>query len=135
MTRNEARERLMQALYRADMRGDFILSPTEEAAFTEALSGQRTYFYDLYKLLQDHVEEIDRLIQSYSGKWDLERIPKTDLAILRLAVCEILFYPAVPPAVSINEAVELGKKYGTENSPSYINGILGNIVRQTEATV
>lgn len=52
-------------------------------------------------------------------------MPKTDLAVLRVAACEILYMDDIPDAVSINEAVDLAKKYGTENSPSYVNGILG----------
>ena len=59
-------------------------------------------------------------------------MPKTDLAVLRLAVCEILFLDEMPDSVSINEAVELAKKYGEEKSSSYINGILGSISRSKE---
>ena len=69
-------------------------------------------------------------IRKHSKRWSISRIPKTDLAVLRLAVCEILFMKDIPDSVAINEAVELARAYGEENSPSYVNGILGAIARE-----
>lgn len=73
--------------------------------------------------------EIDEIISRHSQNWKLSRIPRADLSILRMAICEIK-YLATPPAVAINEAVELAKKYCTPNSPSFINGILGAYIKE-----
>ncbi len=72
-------------------------------------------------------EELDRLIRGSSKHWRLERMSRVDRTILRLGVFEILFMKDIPPKVSIDEAVDLGKKYGTEDSGAFINGILDNI--------
>ncbi|MDI3281073.1 MAG: transcription antitermination factor NusB, partial [Bacillota bacterium] len=74
--------------------------------------------------------KIDRVISQYAIDWHLDRMANIDRNILRLAVYELLFLPDVPASVSVNEAVELAKKYGDVNSPRFINGILGNVVRQ-----
>lgn len=75
----------------------------------------------------ENKEELDRLISRSSKHWRLERMSRVDRTILRLAAFEILAMRDIPPKVSIDEAVELGKKYGTEDSGSFINGILDNI--------
>ncbi|OAQ20188.1 transcription antitermination factor NusB [Thermosulfurimonas dismutans] len=74
-----------------------------------------------------HLEKIDEVIQRYSEHWRLERMSVTDRNILRLATYELLFRPDIPPKVSINEAVELAKEFGTEDSPAFVNGILDAI--------
>ncbi len=74
-----------------------------------------------------HLKELDTLIGTASKNWRLERIAKVDRTILRLAVYELLYRDDIPPKVSINEAVDLGKKFGTEESGAFINGILDNI--------
>lgn len=73
-------------------------------------------------------EMIDKTIEEYALDWHLDRIAKVDLTILRLAVYEILFKPDIPKEVSINEAVELAKKYSTEEAKKFVNGILGKVV-------
>ena len=78
------------------------------------------------------MSEIDEIITNNSKKWKKERISKVDIAILRLAIYEIYFSQEVPNSVAINEAVELAKEFGTEQSPAFINGILGNIVSTKE---
>lgn len=72
-------------------------------------------------------DEIDDVIKGQLKGWSLYRIPKVSLAILRLAVCEILFEPAIPVSVSINEAIELAKEFGSIEDASYINGVLSTI--------
>lgn len=71
---------------------------------------------------------IDKQIQSAAPEWPIEKLNKIDLAILRLAIFE-LTYSKIPPKVVIDEAVEIAKEYGSENSPSFINGVLGNIYK------
>ncbi|MBW1672841.1 MAG: transcription antitermination factor NusB [Deltaproteobacteria bacterium] len=74
-----------------------------------------------------HIKELDNLISKTSQNWRLERIARVDHSILRLAVYELLYRGDIPPKVSINEAVDLGKKFGTEESGAFINGILDKI--------
>ena len=79
--------------------------------------------------VQQHLPEIDEIIQNCAVGWTVNRMPKVDLSILRNAVYELRFSNAVPPAVAINEAVELAKSYCDERSPKFINGLLGKVVR------
>jgi N utilization substance protein B len=69
------------------------------------------------------------VIKEYSTNWTLERMAKVDLSLLRLATFELLFHPDVPTSVVINEAIEIGKRYGTKDTPAFINGILDKISR------
>jgi len=79
------------------------------------------------KSILNKSEEIDRRIKQAAPKWPIEKINKIDLAILRLAVFELIYRKKIPAKVVINEAVELGKEFGGENSPGFINGVLGYI--------
>lgn len=74
--------------------------------------------------------KIDKIITQNAPEWPLPQINKTDLAILRLAIWELAIKPSQPPKVVIDEAIELGKKYGSEKSPGFINGVLGAVVKQ-----
>jgi len=74
-----------------------------------------------------HCEELDRLIERYSENWRLDRIDVIDRNILRMALFELLYCEDIPPKVTINEAIDLGKRYGSEDSGSFINGILDRI--------
>ena len=75
----------------------------------------------------ENIEHLDKLIRQSSKNWRLERMSRVDRSILRLGAFEILYMEDIPPKVSIDEAVELGKKYGTEESGAFINGVLDNI--------
>ncbi|MDR1927070.1 MAG: transcription antitermination factor NusB [Oscillospiraceae bacterium] len=81
-------------------------------------------------LAEAHLEEIDALIEKNLHGWRISRISRVALALLRLAVCEMLFVEAVPVGASINEAVELAKLYGDAEVPRFINGVLGSIARE-----
>jgi len=95
----------------------------ESDAFTEALS----------EGVISHVEELDKIIDTYAIDWKRSRISKVSLALLRLSIYELKYLPEmVPTGVSINEAVELAKKYASEEDASFINGILGSFVRAEE---
>lgn len=80
----------------------------------------------------DHREEIDQVIDSTLVGWDIHRLAKVDLAIIRLASYEIFYCPEIPTKVSINEAVELAKKFSTDDSSRFINGILGSVIKKYE---
>ena len=77
-----------------------------------------------------HVKQIDKLIAKAAPQWPIEKIAKIDLAILRLAIYELIFVKKEPPRVIIDEAVELAKSYGAEQSSSFVNGVLGTVYEQ-----
>ncbi|MBE7055935.1 MAG: transcription antitermination factor NusB [Ruminococcaceae bacterium] len=80
----------------------------------------------------EHSEEIDKLIKEHTENWSPERMAKIDMAILRVAVYEMLYMEDVPESVSINEAIELAKKYSHEDAGTFVNGILGGIYRSNK---
>jgi len=77
--------------------------------------------------VRDHRARIDEIISDKSKNWSLERISKVDLGILRMAIFELLFRADIPKNVTINEAIEVAKKFGTKDSPAFINGILDEV--------
>ena len=80
--------------------------------------------------LLDKVKEIDEVIQKYSDHWVLDRMTVIDRNILRMGVCELLFDFSTPPKVVINEAIDIAKKYGNEDSPEFVNGILDKVFNE-----
>jgi len=80
--------------------------------------------------LLDKVKEIDEVIQKYSDHWVLDRMTVIDRNILRMGVCELLFDFSTPPKVVINEAIDIAKKYGNEDSPEFINGVLDKVFKE-----
>lgn len=78
----------------------------------------------------EHLEHIDRELNAYSTNWALDRMARVDLALLRLAAYELLYCPEVPHNVVINEAIEIGKRFGTEETPGFINGVLDHLAQQ-----
>lgn len=78
----------------------------------------------------DRREEIDQVIENFLREWTIDRINKVDLALMRLSIYEMLCEPDVPLGVAVNEVVELAKEYGSDESPSFINGVLGNVSRE-----
>ena len=127
-----ARERALQYLY-ATAVGDHQ-KPAAAPAFWEHFHPDdkaSAYFFRLVSGVITHREELDAYISRFSEHWRLERMAAVDLAILRLAVFELLHCPEVPPKVVVNEAVELGKNFGAENSGAFINGILDSFLKST----
>lgn len=90
----------------------------------------RPYLERLVGIVADHHDEIDRALQAALTNWRLERLTAIDRNILRIAAAEILFNPDVPPAVSIQEAIGLAEKYGTADSPRFVNGVLDALMRR-----
>ena len=133
MRRNEARELLMQLIFEMDAQNDFS-DEIKTRFFDEyALECEQTdYLNTVSKAFTENREEIDSIIESASEKWHINRMAKIDLAVLRLAVTEMKFAALadVPVNVAVNEAVALSKKFGTVESPRFVNGILGKISRE-----
>ena len=118
----------MQLVYQMDITGDFEVADLSIVDENVKAAGKKQAAETL-AAVQDHHEEIDRTITDNLDNWTLERIAKTDLAILRTAVAEMLYVDSIPVRVSINEAVDLAKKYGDERSYAFINSVLGKISR------
>ncbi len=128
MKREDVREKTMQLVYQMDMTGDFEVADLSIVDENVKAAGKKQATETL-AAVQDHHEEIDKIITDNLDNWTLERIAKTDLAILRTAVAEMLYVESIPVRVSINEAVDLAKKYGDERSYAFINSVLGKISR------
>ncbi|MFZ5966269.1 MAG: transcription antitermination factor NusB [Bacillota bacterium] len=129
MSRRMARESAMKLLFQMDLQGDY--SPSILERYIEDLPENQEeimFIRDIGTKFIEYKEMVDEKIAAYTKEWRFDRIAKVDLAILRLAVVEIMFREDIPDSVSINEGVELAKQYSTEESGSFINGILGSIV-------
>jgi N utilization substance protein B len=135
LSRKKTRELLMQLLYQMAILDVYERSEKEcflslhEEDYPDG-EPDSAYFDRLLSLILDHLSLIDETIDKASDNWKIRRISKVDLSILRVAVAEILFASDIPHRVSANEAVELAKKYGSDNSAKFINGLLGNITRK-----
>lgn len=133
MTRKEERELAFTLIFEKIFNDELTIDEIVENAVEARLVEENTFAFSLAQLTYENIDEIDNLINENSVGWRVERLPKVSLAIMRLALCEILFVPSVPTGVSINEAVELAKKFATQEDASFINGILGKYVRENEA--
>ena len=102
---------------------------TDEDSVDVLPENVRKEIYDRMQDLTAHLSEIDAVIDEYATDWRRDRMAKVDLAIIRLAVYEIRFDENIPDKVAANEAVEIAKEYGGESSPSFVNGVLGRIIR------
>ncbi|MBP5230911.1 MAG: transcription antitermination factor NusB [Clostridia bacterium] len=124
--RRASREQALRYLYEYEVQPDLTASAIVSSARSEREEEPTPYATLLFKTAIEHLEEIDRRIGEASKNWDFRRISRVSLAVLRLSAAEVLFLPS-PPAVEIavNEALELAKKYGTDESVPFINGILG----------
>ena len=130
--RRIARELALKFLYQSEFNPDEL--ETQIAQFCDRSSTQPEiieFLRALVKKVFAHAEEIDVLLNKFSDHWALERMSMVDRNILRLGICELAFTIATPPKAVINEAVEIAKKYGTEDSPDFINGILDKIFKET----
>ncbi|MGP1570081.1 MAG: transcription antitermination factor NusB [Eubacteriales bacterium] len=129
MYRQQARENLMQLFYQMDMNSDF--SKGQQGVFfanIESWQNEKRYIDTCMEIFLENKDDIDKKIGEASPKWNLSRFSKVDLAILRLATCELL-YTDIPVQVSINEAVKLGKTFSNEEENKIINGILATIAK------
>jgi N utilization substance protein B len=125
--RSKARKRAVDVLYEADVRsGDPLALLRERLADETPPVPEHTV--RLVEGVAEHASRIDALIDAHASNWSLERLPDVDRAILRMAVFELLWADDVPDAVVIDEAVELAKALSTDDSPAYVNGVLGAIL-------
>jgi N utilization substance protein B len=126
--RREARELALQMMYALDtLKGD--LRETLRGFREGVETGERTreFAEALVQGVQEHREAIDQAIVARSKNWSLTRMPRVDVNIMRLAAYELMFRRDIPKKVSINEAIEIAKKYGDKESPAFVNGILDEL--------
>ena len=125
--RRKARVLALQALYEVDSVGHEAEEVVTRLLANERLSEENGAFTrELVSGVIHNKEKIDQNIQSFAPAWPIEQIPVVDRNILRLAIFEILIDNKAPVKVAINEAVELAKRFGTDNSPKFVNGVLGS---------
>ncbi len=129
MTRREAREQAFIVLFEKIFDNDATISEIVASAKEAELIKINSFAENTLNAVEENFSEIDELIEANSQDWTISRLPKVTLAILRLAVAEIKYIDDVPNGVAVNEAVELAKKYGTNEDASFINGILGTIAK------
>lgn len=134
--RSRARELALQFLYQLDLRGDDLLAEVREYIKSEERDAETAKFAQrLVEGTFEHWEEIDTMIQGVAQNWNISRMAVVDRNVLRLATHELLHCKDIPPKVAINEAIELGKRYSTQNSGAFINGILDKIMNRDKAPV
>jgi len=132
MNRHLSRVIIMQTLYEWDFRPEAHLSEIKQRNIDNYNEDADQVFIDeTINEVVKKVKDIDKLIIEAAPEWPLEQISAIDKTILRIAIYEILHSDDVPPKVAINEAVELGKTFGGENSSKFINGVLGTIYRKS----
>ena len=132
MSRRELREQIFKLIFRAEFYDKEELPEQAKLFFEdyelEMKPENEAYISDKSNKILAKLDEIDGMINKEAKGWTTERMGKVDLTILRLAVYEIKFDDDVPTGVAINEAVELAKRYGSENSPAFINGVLAKMI-------
>ncbi len=128
MTRKKEREQVFTLIFEKCFRDEACDEILELAATLRDFE-LTDYIETVFKGVYNNLEEIDSIISSHLEKWSIERLAKTNLALLRLAVYEMRFCDDIPQSVTINEIVELSKAYSEEKDSAYINGVLGAISR------
>ena len=128
-TRREARERALSLLYEADAKG---ASPA--AVLDDQVLAPEAFAADLVAGVEQHQAEVDGLIRQFAKGWTLERMPVIDRTLLRMAIYELGHRPDVPTGAVISEAVELAKRYSTDDSGKFVNGMLSRIAKELRAS-
>ena len=130
MGRRELREHIFRLLFRTEFHSEAEMTEQEDfylAYLGEISDEDRAYIQGKVNAIIEKKAELDGRINAVADKWKTERMTKVDLTIIRLASYEIIFDEEVPVGVAINEAVELAKRYGTDQSPSFVNAVLAKL--------
>ncbi len=127
-TRRRSRELAMQVLFQMEVNSKDSNEAIELfCRHFRVPRDARPFFLQLVEGVSEFQDEIDRLIESFSSNWKISRMSGVDRNIMRVAIYELLYCEDIPPKVSINEAIDIGKKFGTEDSGGFINGIMDSI--------
>ena len=133
MSRRELREQIFKLLFRVEFNSSEEMPEQEKLFFEDTCIVDETdaaYISSKYHKIVEKLEEIDRMLNERTENWNTARMGKVDLTILRLAVYEIAFDEDVPSGVAINEAVELSKKFGGDEAPAFVNGVLAKLAEK-----
>jgi N utilization substance protein B len=131
--RRTGRERALQALYQLEMAEETTSTEALDSAWAASTEEGKPdpdavrFAQELVDGVRTHQAEIDQLIEKHSHNWRLDRMSRIDRNVLRLGVFELKYRPDIPKKVSLNEAVELGKNFGTEESSAFVNGLLDRV--------
>jgi N utilization substance protein B len=126
--RSKARKRALDLLYAAELRGEGA-GDALDRAIAEGVGPANDYTVTLVRGVVEHAARIDELLAAYSEAWTLDRMPAVDRNVLRLGVYEMLYEPDVPDGVAVSEAMALVRELSTDESPPFVNGVLGSIQR------
>ena len=126
--RSKARKRALDVLFECEVRG-LPLGATLDERVIAAEPPVNEYTVQLIRGIRDHQDRLDELVTTYAEGWSLERMPAVDRNALRIGIYEILYVDSVPDAVAVTEAMSLVRDLSTDESPSFVNGVLGTIVR------
>lgn len=134
MTRSQAREQAFTLLFEKAFHPQAEMEDIIAAGLDNASIEQDDFTLQLASTAWDRLFDIDACIEQHARNWKIKRMSRVSLSVLRLAVCEILYFESIPISVSINEAVELCKKYAAQEDAAFVNGILGGIARAQESS-
>lgn len=130
MTRRQIREHIFLMLFRKEFYNTNELNEQMKLyldGMKEASSEENSYLEERFQIILSKLNEVDEILSDISSGWKLDRLGKVELTILRLAIYEMRFDDEIPVKVAINEAVELSKKFGGDDTPSFVNGVLAKI--------
>lgn len=130
MSRTELREHIFRMLFRVEFNNAEEMKEQEQFYFDEleeATGKDQEYILNKYRAIDEKKEEIDKLLNEVTEGWKTTRMNRVDLTILRLATYEIKWDEDIPTGVAINEAVELAKKYSSDDGPAFVNGVLAKV--------
>lgn len=131
--RRKARELTLKALYAHEISGSNAQQVSDDIIWTSLIKEEAKKFSQaLFEKVLQNIDRIDSLIKSSVKSWEFSRIALIEKNILRIGVCELLFFSDIAPAITINESIELGKKYGGKDSKNFINGVLDYIAKGLE---
>ena len=130
LTRREEREQAFILLFEKSFNPEIEVTELYETAIENEIISESEFSKNLALKVTETVEEIDGIIEKNLKNWKMNRISKVALAVMRLAICEMRFFDDIPVGVSINEAVELCKKYAAKDDYSFVNGILSAVAKE-----
>jgi N utilization substance protein B len=132
--RTKARKRALDVLFESEVRGLELDGTLEERLLAQE-PPVKEYTVELVRGVTERRSKIDELLSAYSQGWTLDRMPAVDRNVLRIGVFEVLYVDDVPDAVAVTEAINLVRDLSTDESPAFVNGVLGNIVRNKASIV
>lgn len=132
MDKRESREQAFILLFEASFQPDCTIEDIISIGKESGIIEEDDFSFSLVRTAVKNLETIDSVIEQNLKSWKMSRASRTALAVLRLAVCEILYFGDIPTGASINEAVEISKKYASADEYSFVNGVLGAVAKSVE---